>query len=88
MNLYGRFSAAVGSLALNVVLTLILTQGAGAAVPVSTESMQQPQAYSESGQRPHTYTVSVGADRHPAKAQCAGGLRDRAILALLLGLIV
>ena len=44
MNVYGRFTAAVGSLALNVVLTLILTQSAGAAVPLATESVQHPQS--------------------------------------------
>jgi hypothetical protein len=89
MNVYGRFTAAVGSLALNGVLTLILTQAAGAAVPATTESMPHPPSYGESVQSPHTsYTVTVGADHHSSKAQCAERLRNRAILAVLLGLIV
>ncbi len=88
MNVNGRFTAAVGSLALNVVLTLILSQSAGAAVPLATESVQHPQTYTETVHSPHSYTVSVGTDRHSSKALCAGGLRNRAILAVFLGLIV
>jgi hypothetical protein len=88
MNVYGRFTAAAGSLALSVVLTLILTQGAGAAVLVTTSSVQHPQCETESVHSPHRFTVSVGTDHHPSKAPCPDRLRDRAILAVLLGLIV
>jgi hypothetical protein len=78
MNTYGRFTAAVGSVALNVVLALILTQGAGAAVPATNVSVQGP----------HSYTVFLGGDHRASHARCASGLRARTILAVLLGLIV
>jgi hypothetical protein len=88
MNVYGRFTAAVGSLALNVVLTLILTQSAGAAVLVTTSSVRHPQCDTESMHSPHSVTFSVGTDHHPSKELSPDRLRDRAILAVLLGLIV
>ena len=77
MNVHGRFTAAVGSVALNVVLTLIFTQAAGAAIPATNGSAHDP----------HSYTVVLGAD-HPPQAPCAARLRTRAIIAVLLGLIV
>jgi hypothetical protein len=88
MNVYGRITAAAGSLALNVALSLLLSQGAGAAVPAASESVQQPHSYSDAVQSPRSYTISVGSDHHPPKEQCPGGMRDRAILAVLLALIV
>jgi len=78
MNVYGRFTAAVGSVALNVVLALILTQVAGAAVPGTSGSVQGP----------HLYTVYGGGDQHPSHERCVSGLRARTIIAVLLGLIV
>ena len=77
MNVHGRFTAAVGSVALNVVLALIFTQTAGAAIPATNASAHDP----------HSYTVVLGAD-HPSQARCAARLRTRAIIAVVLGLIV
>jgi hypothetical protein len=78
MKTYGRFTAAVGSVALNVLLALVLTQGAGAAVPATNISVQSA----------HSYTVSVGGNHRSSHERCASGLRARTILAVLLGLIV
>jgi hypothetical protein len=78
MNTYGRFTAAVGSVALNIVLALILAQGAGAAIPATNESVQGT----------HSYTVFLGADNQPARERCVAGLRARAIIAVVLALIV
>jgi hypothetical protein len=78
MNTYGRFTAAVGSVALNAVLALILTQGAGAAVPATNASTKGP----------HSYTVYLGTDDHPSHARCASGVRTRTIIAVVLALIV
>jgi hypothetical protein len=79
MNVYGRFTAAVGSIALNVALALLVAQGAGAAVPAMQEQPRDPQ----------TTAVSATAD-HPAAAHehCTRGLRAREILAVLLALVV
>jgi hypothetical protein len=78
MNVYRKFTAAVGSVALNVVLALILTQGAGAAIPATNGSVQGA----------HSYAAHPGADQYPSHAQCVAGLRARAVIAVLLGLIV
>lgn len=78
MKLHGRFTAAVGSAALNVALALILTQQAGATIPAT----HRP------GQDLQSYTVTLGADHHPAQQRCANAIRSRAILAVVLGLLV
>jgi hypothetical protein len=78
MNIYGRFSAALGSVALNGVLALALAQGAGAATPTTNGSVHSPQSY----------TVYVGDDQHRAHERCSTGIQSRAILAVLLALIV
>jgi hypothetical protein len=78
MNTYGRFSAAVGSIALNVVLALILAQGAGAAVPATNATELSP----------HSYAVVLGGDHRSSQKRCTSGLRARTILAVLLGLVV
>jgi len=78
MNTYGRLTAAVGSVVLNVMLALMLSQGAGAAVPATNATMRSA----------HSYTVVVGADHRASHERCASGLRARTILAVLLGLIV
>ena len=78
MKLHGRFTAAVGSVALNVVLALILTQQAGATVPTTGPR----------GQDLQSYTVTLGADHHPAQQRCARAIRSRAMLAVVLGLLV
>jgi hypothetical protein len=79
MSTYGRFTAAAGSLALNVLVALVLSQAAGAAaVPAADASVQGS----------HTYTVHVGTDRAVAHEKCTGGIRTRAIIAVVLGLIV
>lgn len=75
MNIYGRFTAALGSVALNGALALLLAQGAGAATPRATGSVQ-------------SYTVSVGDEQHRSHEHCNGGMQSRAILAVLLALIV
>jgi hypothetical protein len=78
MNAHGRLTAAVGSVALNVVLALIMAQQAGAATPVADKSEPEwPR-----------YVISVGDDHHPAQARCVTGMRSRAMLAVLLALIV
>jgi hypothetical protein len=72
-------TAAVGSVVLNVVLALILSQQAGAATPAADKSEQARQ----------TYEISVGDEHHPAQQKrCVTGIRSRAILAVLLALIV
>jgi hypothetical protein len=78
MNIYGRFSAALGSLALNGVLALVLAQEAGAATPAARGSAQGSQSY----------TVYVGDEQHRLHERCTGGIQARAILAVLLALIV
>ena len=78
MNRYGRFTAAVGSIALNVALALLLTQAAGAAIPATDRSEQGPR----------TFTVFLGADQHPVHERCVAGIRDRAIIAVVLALIL
>ena len=79
MNAHGRLTAAVGSVALNVVLALILAQQAGAATPAADKSEQA---------RP-SYEISVSDEHHAAQEKrCATGMRSRAMLAVLLALIV
>lgn len=78
MSTYGRFTAAAGSLVLNVVVALVLTQAAGAATPPADASVQGS----------HTYTVYVGNELPASHEICAGGIRTRAIIAVVLGLIV
>ncbi len=78
MNIYGRLSAALGSLALNGVLALVLAQEAGAATPAANGSVQSPQSY----------TVYVGDEQHQLHERCTSGIQSRAILAVLLALIV
>jgi hypothetical protein len=73
-----RFFAALGSVALNVVVGLVLTQSAGAAVPASNDRQAQP--------RHHMIQVSVEA--RAANKSCAMRRRDRAIAAVLLALMV
>ena len=79
MNAHGRLTAAVGSIALNVVLALILAQQAGAATPAADKSEREWPSYE----------ISVG-DEHHAKQEkrCVTGMRSRAMLAVLLALIV
>jgi hypothetical protein len=57
---------------------LVLTQVAGAAMPVADASVQGA----------HSYTVYVGTDDQTAHAHCASGIRTRAIVAVVLALIV
>jgi len=78
MNAHGRLTAAIGSVALNVVLALILAQQAGAATPAADKSEREWSSY----------VISVGDDHHPAQERCVKGMRSRAMLAVLLALIV
>ena len=78
MKLHGRFAAAIGSVALNVVLALMLTRQAGATSSTTDGT----------GQTPQTYTVTLSADHHHAQQRCANAIRSRAILAVVLGLLV
>jgi hypothetical protein len=78
MNTYGRVTAAVGSLILNVAVALILSQGAEAATPSAN-----PPATSTVSQ-PHMITVNL----HGTDARCSSRIRTRTIVAVILGIIV
>ena len=78
MSTYGRFTAAIGSILLNVMVAVVLTQAAGAAIPATGAPVPNS--------RPHA--VYVSADRHAANAHCTSGIRTRAIIAVVLALIV
>ena len=78
MSKHERFYAALGSVALNIALTLVLSQSAGAAVAAANEQQAEP--------RHHVIEVSVEA--HAANKSCAMRRRDRAIAAVLLALMV
>ena len=78
MNTYRRFTAAAGSAALNVVLVLILSQGAAAATPATKEPAAAPQSH----------TIDQGADHHDSNERCVARLRTRAIIAMLLAMVV
>ena len=78
MNTYGKVMAAVGSVALNVVLTSILSQGAEAATPPAEKLVSNPAG--------HTHELVVS--RHDSDARCGSRLRTRTIVAVILGIIV
>jgi hypothetical protein len=78
MNTYGRVTAAVGSVILNVALALILSQGADAATPTTDRPAASPVSY------PHQHVVKV----HAADPRCGSRLRTRTIVAVILGIIV
>jgi len=78
MNTYGRVTAAVGSLILNVAVALILSQGAEAATP----NAYQPATGTVN--HPQVLTVKL----HGAEARCSSRLRTRTIVAVILGIIV
>ena len=78
MSKHERFYAALGSVALNIVVGLVLTQSAGATVPASNEWPAEP--------RHHVIQLSVEA--RAANKACAMHRRDRAIAAVLLALMV
>ena len=78
MSKHERIYAALGSVALNVVVGLVLTQSAGAAVPAMSERQAEP--------RHHVIQLSVEA--HGANKACAMHRRDRAIAAVLLALML
>jgi hypothetical protein len=77
MNTYGRVTAAVGSVILNVALALILSQGAEAAV-APADKPAAPVSH------PHELVVKLRA----ADARCGSRLRTRTIVAVILGIIV
>ncbi len=78
MSTYGRFTAATGSVVLNMMLAVVLTQAAGAAIPTADASVPVSR----------TYTVHLGTDHPSAHEHCASGMRTRAIVAVVLALIV
>ena len=78
MSKHERFYAALGSVALNVAVGLVLAQSAGAAVPAMSERQAEP--------RHHVMQISVEA--RTANKSCAMRRRDRAIAAVLLALMV
>ena len=78
MNAYGKVTAAVGSVALNLVLTLILSQGAEAATPPAEKLSPNPAG--------HTHELI--ANRHDSDLRCVSRLRARTIVAVILGIIV
>ena len=73
-----RIYGVLGSVALNVVVGLMLTQSAGAAVPAMSERQAEP----------HQHVIQVSAEGHGANKHCAMRLRNRAITAVLLALMV
>ena len=87
MNTYRRFAAAVGSVALNAALALMLTQGAGAAA-VANQTVHDAHRYADATQVSHTYTIVAGTDHHVPTERCGRVLRSRAMVAVLLSLIV
>jgi hypothetical protein len=78
MSMHERFYAALGSAALNVAVGLVLVQSAGAAVPTSSERQADT---------PH-HVIQVSAEAHSANKLCVMRLRNRAIAAALLALMV
>jgi hypothetical protein len=78
MNAYGKVTAAIGSIALNVLLTLILSQGAEAATPPAEKLAPNPAVH----------THELAAYRHDSDARCVSRLRARTIVAVILGIIV
>jgi hypothetical protein len=78
MSMHERFFAALGSVALNVAVGLVLTQSASAAVPAMSERQAEPQHQ----------VIQVSAKVHGADKHCAMRLRNRAITAVLLALMV
>ena len=78
MSKLGRISAALGSVALNVVLTLILSSGAGAMAQTKDESRPAPEDH-----------VVLQSDAPVASDfGCVFRFRNRAIAALVLALMV
>jgi hypothetical protein len=78
MSTYGKFTAATGSIVLNVVVALALAQAAGAAMPASEAAIRNS----------HAYTIEVGTDQPRGHDHCALRIRTRAIVAVVLALIV
>jgi hypothetical protein len=78
MSMHERFYAAPGSVALNVAVALVLAQSASATVPAMSEREAEP--------RPHV--IQVSAETHGANKHCVLRLRNRAITAVLLALMV
>ena len=78
MSKHERFCAALGSVALNIAVGLVLAQSAGAAAPAMSERQAEPRHH----------VIQVNAEVRGAKAHCAMRRRDRAIAAVLLALMV
>ena len=78
MSMHERFYAALGSVALNVAVALVLAQSAGAAVPAMSERQAEPRHH----------VIQVSAEVHGANRHCVMRLRNRAITAVLLALMV
>ena len=82
MNIRGKVTAAAGSMALNVALVLMLSQGAGAATPASERAAMEWTA------EPAHVVVYQVSDRNTAQEHCQSRARTRAIIAVILGMIV
>jgi hypothetical protein len=78
MSKHERFCAALGSVALNVAVGLVLAQSAGAAVPAMSERQAEPQRQ----------VIQVSAEAQGVNKHCVMRLRNRAITAVLLALMV
>ena len=78
MSKHERFYAALGSVALNVAVGLVLAQSAGAAVPAMSERQAEPRHQ----------VIQVSAEAHGVNKHCVMRLRNRAITAVLLALMV
>jgi hypothetical protein len=78
MSKHERLYAALGSVALNLAVGLVLAQSAGAAVPAMSERQAEPRHH----------VIQVSAVAHDANEHCLLRLRNRAITAVLLALMV
>ena len=78
MSMHERIYAALGSVALNVAIGLVLAQSASATVPASNERQAEPRHH----------VIQVSAEAHGANKHCVMRLRNRAIAAALLALMV
>jgi hypothetical protein len=78
MSKHERLYAGIGSVVLNVALALVLSQSAGAAVPASSERQPEPQ---------HRM-IQVTVDARGTTSSCTKHVRDRAIAAVVLALML
>lgn len=78
MNVREKITAAAGSIALNLALVLVLSQGARAATPSAMAPAEEP----------HHVLVYRTVDRDHAQEHCESSRRTREIVAVILAMIV